>query len=177
MNNGRKTVSHRVLALALAASSVLGLTLSGSVFGNGVVNQVHVGGPDICAAFGLNPGCDKNFSLSARKFADGSVSGQYVDRWVGTGNGFIAEVDCLHVEEFGDVKVAWVSGFVKQGSSDGVDLAGLPVWTAAVDIGTSAQDEFPRDVMTFSFLGDATSCTTMPGFPGIPSFQGQVTIK
>ena len=34
-----------------------------------VIHRVHVGGPDICAALGLPPGCDANFSLVALEFA------------------------------------------------------------------------------------------------------------
>ena len=164
-------------AIVTAAIVGFGLVASTSVIANGVMHQLHVGGPDGCTGSGLSPGCDKNFSLTAIQFGDGSVKGKYTDRFAGV-DGFHADIDCLHVEEFGDVKVAWVSGIITKGTVNGgtFDLEGFPVWTAAVDIGTSAQDA-PRDALSFSFIGDPTPCTDMPEFPPIETFEGQVTIK
>jgi hypothetical protein len=125
------------------------LTLTNTVSaGGGVIHSVHVGGPDICGFFGLGPGCDANFSIQANMFADGSVKGQYVDRFA-TGNGFHADIDCLYVEG----NIAWVSGVLTQPAG----AAGLPVAAMVEDNGTSKND--PPDRISFSQLGDARPCT------------------
>ena len=171
-----RVTTRRITTLASAAIAIAGLAFSGATFSNGVVNQIHVGSSDLCAAFGLNPGCDKNFSLSAIKFADGSVRGQYTDRFGGGGGqGFHATIDCLHVEDYGFAKVAWVSGVIQKGLTGTDDLAGQPVRTAAIDWGTSAQDD-PSDFISFSYIGDPTPCYEQPDFAW-GEFRGQVTIK
>jgi hypothetical protein len=66
------------------------------------LHTVHVGGQDICAYFGLGPGCDGNFSLVAFQHPDGSVSGSWTDGPFG-GN---LTVDCLDVVG----NEAWIGG-------------------------------------------------------------------
>ena len=173
----KKVTTRKIAAISSAAIVMAGLILSGTAFSNGVVNQIHVGSADICAAFGLNPGCDKNFSLSAVKFADGSVRGKFTDRFGGGGGqGFHATIDCLEVVDFGFAKVAWVSGVIEKGMNGTDDLAGQPVWTAAVDWGTSANDD-PSDFISFSYILDSTPCYQTPDFTPFGDFRGQVTIK
>ena len=166
-------------AIVTAAIVGFGLVASSSVIANGVILSVHVGGPDTC---GNNPGCDKNFSLSAIQFADGSVKGQFTDR-LGRGGreGFHATLDCLVVIDspfpFEGGKMAWVSGTITKGIFQEQDLAGLPVWAAAIDWGTSANDV--PDLITISFIGDPAPCYTFPNPAGNGGFldRGQVTIK
>jgi hypothetical protein len=64
-----------------------------------VVHHVTIGGPDVCEAFGAQPGCDANFSLVANQYADGSVSGQWVDRFSQNfgGGGITVAVTCVAV--------------------------------------------------------------------------------
>ena len=169
-----------------AAIVGFGLVASPSVIANGVILSAHVGGADTCAP--RSPACDKNFAFSAIKFADGSVIGQYTDRFAGGGlEGFHATLDCLVVADatpfgFGVGKAVWVSGTVTRGqftnsNGDAINLAGLPVWAAAIDLGTSANET--TDIITFSFLGDASPCDTFPnpGNNGGLLSRGQVTIK
>jgi hypothetical protein len=171
-------------AIVTAAIVGIGLVASSSVIANGVIFSVHVGGPDTC---GNNPGCDKNFSLSAIQFADGSVKGQFTDGFSGGGGeGIHATLDCLVVIDspfpFEGGKAAWVSGTITKGMNtnsrgETTDFAGLPVWAAVVDLGTSAND-FP-DLITISFIGDPAPCYTFPDPMGNGGFldRGQVTIK
>jgi hypothetical protein len=101
-----------------------------------VVHRVHVGGPDACEGFGLEPGCDANFSLVALEFADGRVTGNYVDRFA-EGAGFHAVIDCVAI----DGNEAWVSGTIVTGIlGNGFDLTGFPVLARVRDNGTSPRD-------------------------------------
>jgi hypothetical protein len=142
-----------------------------------VVHRVSVGGPDACVAFGAaHPGCDGNFSLTAREYADGSVSGQYTDRFA-NGDGFHAVIDCLVVEG----NRAWVSGVITKGSftdpetGEVFDLAGLFVLTSVQDNGTSAND--PPDQISFSFIDvELTPCREQPDVDLFDAPEGQVTV-
>lgn len=134
----------------------------------GVLYQAHVGGPDACDAFGARPGCDANFSLSARVYGDGSVKGEYTDRFAG-GDGFHAVIDCLWVG-FND---AWVSGYITQGTFDGQDLAGFPVATRVRDNTPSGVP----DQISVSWVGDPTPCYFTPDYPLFDVYRGQVVVK
>jgi hypothetical protein len=113
---------------------------------------VNAGGPDACIAFGFeHPGCDGNFSLVAKEYADGSVSGQFTDRFA-NGNGFHAEIDCLVVNG----NEAWISGVITEGKFDDFDFTGLSVNTRVRDNGTSAND--PADQISISWIGDDFTC-------------------
>jgi hypothetical protein len=136
-----------------------------------VVHHVNAGGPDACEAFDFDhPGCDGNFSLSAREFADGSVSGQYTDRFA-QGDGFHAVIDCVSVVG----NDAWVSGVITQGTFDGQDLSGLPVATRVRDNGTSAND--PPDQIHFSRIGDPRPCTLHVNYRLFDAPDGQVSVR
>jgi len=146
-----------------------------------IIHKVSVGGPDACEGFELEPGCDKNFSLSALAYDDGSASGQWIDRWGGGLGGFHTDIDCLVV----DGNTAWVSGVVTQGvyrdpeTGEEFDLAGLAVGTMVRDNGTSAND--PADQISYSaFEIDGPPydvCTAMSEYPLFDAPQGQVIVK
>ena len=162
-----------VLALALATAASAG---------GPVAHRVSAGGPDACIAFGFpHPGCDGNFSLVGIVYADGSMSGQYTDRFA-RGSGFHAVIDCVSIVG----NEAWVSGVITNGSftdpdtGEKFDLTGLPVSTRLRDNGTSAND--PADQISFSVIGEgfAAPCTehaTGDLFDLLDAPQGQVVIK
>lgn len=141
-----------------------GLTLRANVGGR-VAHRVSVGGPDACEGFGLQPGCDANFSILAIQWTDGSSTGEYIDRFA-EGGGFHADVNCLNV--IGNT--AWISGVLTQPA----EAAGVPVITRVRDMGTSAND--PPDLISFSFIGNPTSCNARPPLPLFPAPQGQVKV-
>jgi len=135
---------------------------------NNVVHHVSVGGADVCVdiSIGLKPGCDGNFSLVANEKADGSVKGQYTDQFGNGNGGFQATVNCLSVNG----NEAWVSGVITSGNFQGFDLTGFPVITRVADNGTSG------DQISFSFIGNATSCLAEPNLP-LLNLTGQVTVN
>jgi hypothetical protein len=149
----------------LAVATGLLLISAGGVIANGAVHSVHVGGPDICGFFGLGPGCNANFSIQAKEFADGSVKGIYTDRFA-TGLGFHADIDCLVVED----NIAWVSGIITKPAA----FAGVPVATMVEDNGTSKND--PPDRISFSFVGDARGCYERLPYPLFDMPEGQVKV-
>lgn len=134
--------------------------------GNGVVHQVSVGGSDI-----LPPGEDANFSLVAIEHGDGSVSGQWSDQFGNPEGGIHVDVDCVNV--IGNQ--AWISGVVTSGTYLGSDVTGSPVITQVADNGTNAND--PPDEISYSFIGDATSCLAAPSLPLFPITNGQVKVR
>jgi len=155
----------------------------------GVIQHASVGSNDLCAALGQSPGCDANFSLTANKWADGTVRGQWQDGFGKDSNGeqlggVHASVDCLDVTELQigiyTFTVAWVSGVVTQSSSPAFNV-GDGVITGVVDRGTSTNDLF-EDLISFttplSALPPGTTCASRPNLPvflGVP-FTGQVNI-
>lgn len=166
--------------LTMALVLVLMLTSMASAAGP-VVHRVSVGGPDACAGFPggpFNPGCDANFSLVAIQHADGSVSGQYTDRFP-QGDGFHAVVDCVSV----DGNDAWISGVITQGrltdadTGEVTDLAGMPVSTRVRDNGTSANST--PDQIGYSIFGEgfASSCLDQADAELFDAPQGQVKVN
>ena len=131
----------------------------------GVIHQVSVGGHDF-----TDPGVDKNFSLVGIVHSDGSVSGEYTDRFGGGAGGFHATVNCVKVVG----NQAWVSGIIDSGDAFGTDLTGVPVLTRVADNGTSAND--PPDQISFSFFS-AISCNATPNLPLFPMPDGQVKVR
>ena len=168
----------RLAGISSALTIVLALVLATTASAGGrVAHRVSAGGPDACMFFGFeHPGCDGNYSLVAHKYADGSVSGQYTDRFA-RGDGFHAVIDCLSVVG----NDAWVSGVITHGSftdpdtGEVFDLAGLPVATRLRDNGTSANE--PPDQITFSFLGDPTPCTAQTPSQLFDAPEGQVRVR
>jgi hypothetical protein len=170
----------RLAAISLALTVVLALVLVTTALAVGPVTQhVSAGGPDACIAFGFeHPGCDGNFSLVGKVYADGSMSGEYTDRFA-NGDGFHAALDCVSVVG----NEAWVSGVITQGTftdpntGDVFDLTGLPVSARVRDNGTSAND--PADQISFSVIGEgfAAPCTDHALYDLFDAPQGQVVIK
>lgn len=159
----------KLLVLVLVVLAML--ATAAPVFGNGVEHRVSAGGPDVCEALGFQTGCDANFSLEALEFADGTVKGQYTDRFP-NGGGLHATIDCLEV----DGNEAWVSGVVTSGSFEDLDLAGFPVAMRMVDNGTSANETV--DQISRSFLGSlAQPCTVKPEYLPLDAPDGQVIVK
>jgi hypothetical protein len=173
-----KITRKRLAGISSVFTMALVLVLGPAALATGpVVHHVNAGGPDACIFFGFpHPGCDGNFSLVAHEYADGSVSGQYTDRFA-QGDGFHAVINCVSVVG----NDAWVSGVITFGTfTDPVtgevfDLAGLPVATRVRDNGTSAND--PADQITFSFLGDPTPCTAHLPYPLFDAPEGQVLVR
>jgi hypothetical protein len=152
--------------------------LTNSLSKNNVIHHVSLGSNDACAAFGLPPGCDGNFSLVANMKADGSVSGQWQDTFAGGGEGIHVAIDCMVIVGNGAV----VGGVITKGTSGGVDVSGQRAFTAVVDNGTSKND--PADQISFSyfpasaFFGtDDCSNLTPDDFDLLDLTIGQVKVK
>jgi len=164
--------------------------------GNGVMHHVSVGSNDACEAFGLEPGCDANYSLAATMKADGSVKGQWQDGFAGGGNGIHVAISCLSV----DGNQAWVGGTITKGGNNGVDYSGRSVITRVSDNGKSANDavdEIGFSIISGTLDGAPLDCATQPtlrdnprygnpNYPGAPQYlpidllpltRGQVTVK
>ena len=130
------------------------------------VHQVVIGGPDVCSGFGAQPGCDANFSLLALQSADGSASGQWIDRFSQNfgGGGIFMTVDCLEV----DGNRAWIGGH------DPKD-PGFRAVVYAEDRGTSYALE--ADDLFLMLYGVSQSCHDRPFAFGLSVAEGQVTIR
>jgi len=143
-----------------------------------IMHQAHLGGNDFCEAFGLPPGCDENFSLSARMYADGSVTGQWQDSFAGgEDEGIHVAIDCMVM--VGD-NAAIVGGYITEGIAGGIDLSGLYAMTAVADNGTSNND--PADQLSFSYIEGfnfiETDCSlySMDFFALLDITKGQVKV-
>jgi hypothetical protein len=144
--------------------------------GGRVIHQASAGTPDICSDVGDKPGCDANFSLVALQRANGSVTGQWVDRasHVNGGGGIHVAVNCLNV--IGNR--AWVSGIVTQAGDP--SLIGLIATTTVIDNGRSANDAPDQISVTFvDSFGLGLDCNTGPNFdwPLFSPAEGQVIVK
>lgn len=140
----------------------------------GVIHRASVGGPDACSGLGASPGCDANFSLVAIQFSDGSVSGEWTDRFSNGGGGIHVTVNCLTVVGHD----AWISGI-------GPEHPFGNGWVARVrDNGTSAND--PADQITFTLpvgqfvprLGDVRrDCHAAQDLLLFDAPEGQVVVR
>ena len=154
----RRLSTTTLITLALILSG-LGFPGATSVKGQSrIVNLVSAGGPDVAdpdLPFETGPGVDKNFSLVAIKYGDGTVRGELVDRW---GSGLLpgttmlrANIDCLYVEG----NTAWVSGVITQGlyidETGSVDFTGAYIRTLVQDNGTNNDPTNP-DRIGFSVM-------------------------
>ncbi len=148
--------------------------------GKGVIHHISAGGNDGCEAFGLTNGCDKNYSLTAKMMADGSVTGEWQD---GFGKnefgeqigGIHVKIDCMTV----DGNFASFGGFVTKGSLEGTDLVGRYAYAAIIDNGTSSKDT--PDQIAFTGLIRNPENEGKCYFPSVYRFYdlttGQVTVK
>jgi hypothetical protein len=145
--------------------------------GKNVVANVHVAGTDagVCIAWGLPPNCDANFSLSARKYADGTVKGQWQDTVKGE-TGLHIEIDCLKISVDGTSAI--VSGIIKQGFSGGnPDYAtGCTAVTRFIDGGGQGTDMYSY---TYATCDSDVTCDTLAesSFDMFEHVGGQVKIK
>jgi hypothetical protein len=169
LNSGKTLV-----ALCVPMALIVSFVFSGSAIAGGVVHSVHVGSPDYCTSIGDTPGCDANWSVTALQFKDGTVTGQFSDRF-STGEGVHGTVTCLLI--IGNE--AWISGDAwyfyrgKQGT--------FTFFVKVVDNGTSEQD--PPDQLSGTWgIGPDDTCETVhadyPDFPPLSDVpQGQVKVK
>jgi len=162
----RKTTARRslgvALALAIGAFATLLLPVDASAT-SPVVHRVSAGTPDGCRAVGAHPGCDRNYTLTATEYADGSVVGELIDSSpFGNVHGVI---DCLVVEG----NQAWLSGEV-------TNIPDLYFVTSVVDNGTSAND--PVDQISFTDVEhDPQDCSTQPDVTLLDVPEGQVKVS
>lgn len=172
----------KAMALALQ-SSLLAATLmfgvSGDAAAAGVLHTVHAGGPDVCDAFGLKPGCDANMSLTAILYDDGSATGQLTDQFsvANGGGGIRAEINCVAVEPYGTYTLAWVSGVVTGGDAQYI---GMPFLMGLIDTNTLGA-QYP-DVISYELVGIDQPCTNENAFVFDqtrinPLWRGQVKIN
>lgn len=138
----------------------------------GFVRFVSAGGPDYCTA-GSAKDCDANYSLNAREAADGTVSGEWQDSFVG-GAGVHVEIDCLKVTGNG----ATFSGVIRNVHGDvpaGYEVGNRAV-SAVVDNGTSAND--PPDMVSYTYASNADCQLLDPNALATLVMQkGQVTVR
>lgn len=148
-----------------------------------IVNFISAGGPDVYDPDlpGTEPGVDKNFSLSAFKFADGSGRGILIDRFAsgllpGT-TAVRADLDCVHVVG----NTAWVSGVITQGlyidEIGEIDFTGWYVRTVVQDNGPNNDPATPDRVgISVIRQSPAFDCSLMRG--GLFDFPaGQVQVR
>ena len=136
--------------------------------GNGVIHRASVGGHDVDISY--DPG-DKNFSLIAVQRADGSVSGEWTDMFGQGLGGIHVEVDCLNVSD----DSATVSGIVKNGEINGVDITGQRALTRVWDGGKNTADG--TDYISFSYTGPLLpNCSYAGPLPALVMTKGQVTV-
>lgn len=159
---------------ASKATEAAGLMLRASNSSGGpVIHHVTIGGPDVCSGFGAKPGCDANFSLVANQYADGSVSGMWVDRFSQNfgGGGATVAVNCLAVEG----NVAWIGGVVTKPEWN----AGTPALVRARDLGSSANEPADRFLTLYdpAFFGVSANCLDEEFIPLLDAPQGQVVIR
>jgi hypothetical protein len=157
------------------AALFISFVVANPAVADGVVHRISAGTPDQCVALGYWPGCDANWSLVALQFDDGTVTGQFTDRWAGA-QGVQGEVTCLVV----DGNEAWVSGtawyFVRG------KVFEFPFFVKVVDNGNSANDPSDEISYTHGTPSPSFNCEYIHEHPS-PVFeqtwavqQGQVTI-
>ena len=185
MNDFRRSVTERAAGLMPVLLLAMMIAGMGTVTGNAqsaIVNFVHAGGPDIQDPDfpGTGPGFDKNYSLVAFKYADGTAAGNLIDRYAGGGGqGLKANIDCVHVVG----NTAWLSGVITQGAildSEGnpVSIVGYYVRTRVLDNGDNIDPANPDKVAFTQFRSSAPFvCSSMftSTFWDMPG--GQVTVR
>ena len=157
MKNAPTIKRHFLLFLAVITTLVFTAAVANAQ--SPIVNFVHAGGSDIedPRIPGSGPGFDKNYSLLAMKFADGTATGKLVDRYAGGGGlGLKANIDCVHVVG----NTAWVSGIITQGAfpdEDGnpVSIVGWYVRTRVQDNGNNNDPANPDRVAFTQFRSSA----------------------
>jgi hypothetical protein len=173
---------HFISALAIATTVAIASGPTPVLAQSPVVNVIHAGGSDVEDPDlpGSGPGFDKNYSLVAFKFADGTASGKLIDRYAGGGGlGLKGDINCVHVVG----NTAWLSGHITQGQTlddegNPVDITGYYVRTRVQDNGDNTDPANPDRVAFTQFRNSAPfPCANMFGsaFWDMPG--GQVTIR
>ena len=163
----RRTRTAASAAMASLAALATLLQVSAASATGPIVHRVVAGTPDACEFFlDAHPGCDGNYAWTAVEQADGSVWGQYSDRF-SRGFGVHGVIDCLAV----DGNRAWVSGLITGGF-----LAGQYFSSSARDNGTSAND--PVDQIARTRISDEPlDCSTKDDVELADTPEGQVTVR
>jgi hypothetical protein len=126
----------------------------------GIIHHVSAGGAD------TGPGINANYSLVANMMADGSVKGQFTDRFGHGNTGFHATIDCMAIVG----NEAWLSGVITQGvDGNGNDYTGKTVLTKVVDNGQKG------DLISFSYIDYSIPCSVKPNLTTFPA-NGQVKV-
>lgn len=126
----------------------------------GIIHHVSAGGAD------TGPGRNANYSLVANMMADGSVKGQFSDRFGHGNTGFHATIDCMTIVG----TEAWLSGVITQGiDGNGNDYTGQTVLTKVVDNGQTG------DLISFSYINSSIPCSAKPNLATFSS-NGQVKV-
>ena len=162
---------------------------TGTTFGQGqsqIVNFVSVGGPDAgdIDLPGTGPGADKDFALTAFKYANGSARGILVDRWLTAGPwGIRADIDCVSV----DGTNAWVSGVVTQGGfpddeGNPISLVGFFVRVRVADNGPNNDPANPDRISIVGLRNPAVNpipfnCELRPNQTLFDMPRGQATVR
>ena len=172
---------YSFFTLSMLVSLVIAVGITGQAQ-SPIVNVIHAGGSDIQDPDfpGSGPGFDKNYSLIAFKYADGTASGKLIDRYSGGGGqGLRADINCVHVVG----NIAWLSGVITQGAvldNDGnpASVVGYYVRTRVQDNGDNNDPANPDKVAFTQFRSSAPfPCANMfmSTFWDMPG--GQVTVR
>ena len=89
-----------------------------------VIHSVTLGGADVCEVFGKPKGCNRNLSLIANMYEDGTVKGQWQDNFATKGEGIHVEIDCAEFGSVNDFKWAKVGGVITKGTFNEEDITG-----------------------------------------------------
>jgi hypothetical protein len=166
-----KTLSAGLQSSFVAAALMFGVGSEATA--GGVLHSVHAGGPDSC----VEAGCDANWSLNAVMYANGSVSGQLVDRFSQASGykGIHAQIDCLAVEPGPNGwTLAWASGVITGGDAQ---FIGEPVLVFVID---SNETGNAADGISYSLIGVDQPCTDEVSFVWDyvnPVWKGQVKVQ
>jgi hypothetical protein len=173
-----------LLSILLLAIAITGGGAAVGAAQSRIVNVVHAGGPDVQDTDwpGSGPGFDKDYSLIAFKYADGTASGQLNDRWAdgvlpGT-TALHADINCVHVVG----NIAWVSGVITQGTyidpDVTIDLTGWYVRTRVQDNGRNNDPDDPDRIAISQVRSSAPFvCSNMFMSPFLDMPRGQVTVR
>ena len=138
-----------------------------------VIHSVTLGGADVCEFFGKPKGCNRNLSLIANMYEDGTVKGQWHDNFATKGEAIHVEIDCAEFGTVGDFKWAKVGGVITKGIFNEEDVTGRYAVMLLVD---NYQGE---DQISLFTNPSSVDCSVFP-FPlyrWYPVDAGQVRIR
>ena len=138
-----------------------------------VIHSVSLGGADVCEVFGKPKGCNRNLSLIANMYEDGTVKGQWQDNFATKGESIHVEIDCAQFGTIGDFKWAKVGGVITNGVFNEEDITGRYAVMLLVD------NFQGNDQISLFTNPSSVDCTVLP-FPlyrWYPVDAGQVKIR